>query len=79
MKNNRLLTENVVQMWKRKVEAGTLTIESCLNLALNSQDAKTANSLIEAVEKASRPMNTNMTGISLSRDTWERIKADPKA
>ena len=31
--------------------------------------------LIEAVEKASHTMNTNMTGISLSKETWQVLKA----
>ena len=30
--------------------------------------------IFREIEKLSRPMNTNMTGISLSRDEWQALK-----
>ena len=63
----------------KEIVQGELAIQQDADqFLLNAERAKHAariEALIEAVEEASHPMNTNMSGISLGRDAWERIKA----
>jgi len=50
-------------------------IYSSIQSAATIKSEARIEALIEAVEKASHPMNTNMTGISLSKETWQVLKA----
>ena len=49
-----------------------------LSKAQQAKDEQKIEKIFKEIEKASHPMNTNMYGISLGKDTWENIKSKYK-